>query len=76
MKLRFGERIGKQARMNQHDRQQLRIGYILLTLIFIGPFAIVLAARQLFGTSLPAWAMIIVFMVGAALFIEVLDHMS
>jgi LPXTG-motif cell wall-anchored protein len=63
-----------QANMNQSERQQLRKGYILLTLAFIGPFIIFLAINKLWNITLPSWALFPLIICGGLLFVEALDR--
>jgi hypothetical protein len=60
--------------MNQSERRQLRIGYILITLTFISPFVVMLAAEKLLGISLPWWAVIILVIGVTPLFIEIMKR--
>jgi phosphoglycerol transferase MdoB-like AlkP superfamily enzyme len=60
--------------MNQSERQRLRVGYILLTLVFLIPFLGMLMADKLFGISLPWWALIILMVGTGLLLLEVFAH--
>lgn len=61
---------------NNHSKWQLRIGYVLVTLAFIGPFLIILAGEKLFGINLPWWGMTVLGVFGVLLMFWVLDKFS
>ena len=60
--------------MDQTDKQRKRTGYILVTLFFIGPFVVMLAAQRLFEINLPWWAMGLLVICLAPLWVEIMKR--